>query len=278
MVGRRPWIAVYIMASGRNGAPTLTNRLSMFMICSVMNACTAIATPLDVPAGEPPCAPLDRQIARLDRLAEAGMEMIEALVAQAKGAGPKAVEGDVALAFGRVSRAVRLAVLLHSELTGGRKDPDAAALEAQAGRRAAHRDRAVRIVRRVARDHCRREPLEVSAIAREAAERLGDDDIYGLVASRPVGELVALLCRDFGLEPDWDALAGEAWAQAEIMSGAEGSPFLDDEDDEDGEAGNLGGPDPGPPPRGRRTGTVEDALQALARDPAILAAARRDTG
>jgi hypothetical protein len=32
--------------------------------------------------------------------------------------------------------------------------------------------------------------------------------------SRPVGELVALICRDFGLEPNWDALASEAWAQA----------------------------------------------------------------
>ena len=46
-----------------------------------------------------------------------------------------------------------------------------------------------------------------------------------MVASRPVGELVALICRDFGLDPNWDALAEEAWAQAEMDGGAEGSPF-----------------------------------------------------
>ena len=220
--------------------------------------------------------PLSRQLERLDRLSEAGMEMIEALVAQAKGAGPKVVEGDVALAFGRVSRAVRLAVLLQSELIKGGEDPAAAARQAEAQGRKAHIDRAVRVVRRVARDHCRQEPFAVSVIAREAAERLDDDDIYGLVASRPVGELVALLCRDFGLEPNWDALAAEAWAQAEIGSGAEGSPFLDDEDWDEDEP--EGGEAPDPPPRVRQPETLEAALQALARDPEVIAAARRESG
>jgi hypothetical protein len=221
----------------------------------------------------------ERQLARLDRLAEAGMEMIEALTAQAKGTGPKVVEGDLALAFSRVSRAVRMAVLLHEELTPGREDLQAAAQEAapeaakQAeARKAAHRDRAVRIVRRVAKDHCQREPFAVSVIAKEAAERLDDDDIYGLVASRPVGELVALICRDFGLEPDWDALAGEAWAQAEIESGAAGSPFLDEEAEPEPE------PEPDPARRVHVTDTFEATVLGLARDPQIVAAARRDTG
>src|SRR6185312_7856750 len=102
---------------------------------------------------------------------------------------------------------------------------EAAASEAEALHRKQHIERAVRVVRRVARDHCRKDGYAVSAIAREAAERLDDDDIYGLVATRPVGELVAMLCRDFGLEPDWSHLAAEAWAKAEIESGAEGSPF-----------------------------------------------------
>ena len=30
---------------------------------------------------------------------------------------------------------------------------------------------------------------------------------------------VALICKDLGLEPDWDLLAGEYWAQAEIARG-----------------------------------------------------------
>ncbi len=61
----------------------------------------------------------------------------------------------------------------------------------------------------------------------ETGERLDDEDIYGDVASRPVGELVALICRDLGLDPDWTRLAEEAWAQDEIAEAPVGSPFND---------------------------------------------------
>jgi hypothetical protein len=59
----------------------------------------------------------------------------------------------------------------------------------------------------------------------EVCERLDDDDIYGDVIARPVGELVALICRDLGLEPDWARLAEEAWAREEIERGDARSPF-----------------------------------------------------
>jgi hypothetical protein len=241
----------------------------MFMICSSMNAVT---TPPDAPTADPG---EERTRALLERLAEAGMEMVEALVAQAKGTGPKVVDGDVALAFSRVSRAVRMAALLQRELAPDREDPEAAAHDAEARGRAAQRDRAVRIVRRVARDHCGREPFAVSVIAREAAERLADDDIYGLAASRPVGELVALICRDLGLQPDWDTLAEEAWAQAEIEGGAAESPFLDDDAGADDEPEVPAGAAPRP---ARLTETLQDAVLALARDPGIVTAARRGSG
>ena len=239
-------------------------------------------SPAPDPAVERTRALREREIERLDRMAGAGMEMIEALVAQAKGSGPQVVEGDVGLAFSRVTRAVRLAILLQEQLIEGQGAANAAADSAsndnpaepagedEAELRPDNRERAVRVLRRVARDHCRRGGFEVSAIAREAAERLNDDDIYGLVASRPVGELIALLCRDFGLEPDWDVLAGEAWAVAEIASGAEGSPFLDDELFEDGpEAPVL---------QVRHCATLEEALRDAGRDPDVPAAARRESG
>lgn len=244
-----------------------------------MNA-AAFPTPPDSPADDPAAEQArtqrERLVERLDRLTEAGMELIEALVAQAKGAGPKVVDGDVGLAFSRVSRAVRLSILLQEELTGRGSEGEAgeAAGRDEGRPQEDNRERAVRIVRRVARDHCQREGFEVSVIAKEAAERLNDDDIYGLVASRPVGELVALICRDFGLEPDWDALACEAWAQAEIASGAEGSPFLDDEMWED-EPEGAAAPDP---PQVRCARSFDEALLTLARDPEIIAAARRDSG
>jgi len=160
-------------------------------------------------------ASAERRLQRLDRLAEAGLEVIEALTAQAKGAGPKVVDGDVALAFSRVSRAVRMAVLLQHELAQDAADPPMispmaspdAALEAEAERKTAHIGRVGRIVARVAMDHCGKKPERAADYAYAARERLDDDDIYSLVATRPVGELVAMICRDFGLQPDWDALA-----------------------------------------------------------------------
>ena len=238
-------------------------------------------------AGDGCAAPsAERRLQRLDRLAEAGLEVIEALTAQARGSGPKVVDGDVALAFSRVSRAVRMAVLLQHELAQAAADPPMispmaspdAALEAE--RKTAHIGRVGRIVARVAMDHCGKKPERAADYAYAARERLDDDDIYSLVATRPVGELVAMICRDFGLQPDWDALAQEAWAQAEIESGAAGSPFLEDYDEdeaEDAEDGEAGEPDP--EPQVLEPSTFRDRLTVLARDSVIaVAAGRRESG
>jgi hypothetical protein len=233
-------------------------------------------------AGDGCAAPsAERRLRMLDRLAEAGMEMIEALTAQAKGSGPKVVDGDVALAFSRVSRAVRMAVLLQQQLDQGAVvSPMAsqeAALKAEAGRKKEHIRRVGRIVARVALD-CGKKPERAADFAYAARERLDDDDIYSLVAARPVGELVAMICRDFGLEPDWDALEQEAWAQAEIASGAAGSPFLEDRDEDEDDAEDGEAPEPDPEPQVPRPRTFQDRINAAARDPEIIAAARRDSG
>src|SRR5207244_1785388 len=67
---------------------------------------------------------------------------------------------------------------------------------------------------------------EGGRLAAEARERLEHDDIYGDVLARPVGEIIALICRDLGLSPDWSRLAEEAWAQEEIARGQAQSPFV----------------------------------------------------
>jgi hypothetical protein len=180
------------------------------------------------------------------------------------------------MAYARAARAVRLAVLLQDQLApGGGEDPKEAARQAEAVHRKAQVERTVRIVKRVARDHCGKEGFALGAYVGEAKERLDNDDIYGLVASRPLGELVAMICEDLGLQPSWDDLAAEAWAQAEIEGGAKGSPFLED-DDEDMEAGES---EAGPARADWRPPTFEEAL--LERVPAaaaVVAAARRDSG
>jgi hypothetical protein len=89
-----------------------------------------------------------------------------------------------------------------------------------------HKLRVERIVERVAKKASGHDEDRLDRLVIEAGERLDDDDIYGDVLTKPIGELVALICRDLGLEPDWPNLSQEAWAKEEIESGVAGSPFL----------------------------------------------------
>jgi hypothetical protein len=106
---------------------------------------------------------------------------------------------------------------------------EAAKAEAE---RAAEREPAYRcksrvenIVYRVAgARHPGAEPA-VTRVIREAGERLDDEDLYGDLLERPLSEIVARICRDLGLEPDWAELAQEWWAVTEIESGDVGWPL-----------------------------------------------------
>ena len=254
------------------------------MICSEMSSEIAALSEPDKrdaqgwdAAGDGCAAPsAERRLRMLDRLAEAGLEIALAVERQVKDAEPVPTLAELnvaAMAYGRAARAVRLAILLQEQLARGEVDPLETARLAEAGRRQAQVDRAVGIVRRVAKDHCGKSSIAAGWDVAEARERLDNDDIYGLAASRPLGELVAMICQDLGLKPDWDLLAGEAWAEAEIESGAEGSPFLEDWDEEEGEE-----PEPAPRKPTPSVARFQARLNALARDPAIIAAARRDSG
>jgi hypothetical protein len=189
-------------------------------------------------------AVLRRQVERLDALAEIGLEFARAIQGQG-GENP----AEAAMAFSRVARTVRMCGLLQSRLIkdleqvqhraeeeqlraakralaaydqAGGEDVDPALME-PAER---HKYRVTRIVARIAEAKHRDDEEACERLVMEAAERLDDDDIYDDVLSRPIGELVALICRDLDLEPDWQRLSQEAWARAEIASGTEGSPFV----------------------------------------------------
>ena len=210
----------------------------MFMICSRMTEPAATLTqtaPSDAPAcdaGDEDWARpmLERQLALLGRLAEAGLEIAVAIERQVKSGEP--FDGQaVALAYARVSRAVRLTVMLQSKLIGELQrqktfaDTIASAMDAelrsleQAGKK-----RLVGIVERVACTE-RDDPDAVERLLAEAAERLDRDDLYGDVLTRPISEIVADICRDLGLDPDWANLAQEAWAQEAIADGEAGAPL-----------------------------------------------------
>ncbi len=55
---------------------------------------------------------------------------------------------------------------------------------------------------------------------------------------RPIGAVIALICKDLGATPDWERWAGEDWALEEARTRAPGSPYADwnDPPDEDDDA------------------------------------------
>ncbi len=191
-------------------------------------------SPAPIPAEEPDSpdgwerALLDRQLEALGRLAEMGMAIAAAIQRRATAEQPEtdAVLHHAALDFARVARAVRMTFALQSRLIDdfkGRTGP-AEAGEADEGPpkvywladppQVEQRQRVQRIVRRVALGAgLERETVE--RLTREAGERLENDDIYGDVMARPIRDIVALICKDLGVELDWNKFAEEAWAQGE---------------------------------------------------------------
>lgn len=183
----------------------------------------------------------DRHLAMLDRLAEAGLQIAIALEAEAKSAASAPADRPVdleavALSYSRVARAVRMSLLLHAHLVQGgevraqaqakttAERPPPQPVDPEWAREEVARDRVARIVRRVIQaEHDDEERVE--RLADEAVERLEDLDCYGAVTARPMSEMVADICHDLGLSPDWTRLAIEAWAVEEMSSGDVGEPL-----------------------------------------------------
>ena len=171
----------------------------------------AAAAAADRSAGDE--AVIERQLAILGRLAEAGLEIAVALEAQARG-GEVVVQGDVAIAYNRVARAVRQTIMLQSKLIEARRERR----EAGAGRRAAARASASRILRGLIEDDPSGDAERAERLAAEAAERLRQED-FGDLLSRPFGEAVAAICQDLGLSPDWLRLAEDCGAAETALRG-----------------------------------------------------------
>ena len=193
------------------------------MICSDMS---------DAAPSFPAIEALDqtrRQLAALDDLTGHGLAVSKAIAEQASCERAEPVVADIALAYARVSRAVRQAVQLQQQLIKdlpaawprGEQDED----DEHSGPEEDRKERVVRIVERVARD---RHPADDEALENlmiDAVDRLDDDDLYGDLMERPLSELVARLCKDVGLEPDWPGLSQELWARRESQSGDVGAPL-----------------------------------------------------
>jgi hypothetical protein len=196
------------------------------------------AAPPAPEAAASPRALIERQLQMLGQLAEAGLNLALAIERRATAQDPALQAAPLeaaALAYARTARAVRLTLALQAKVINDLQALDRAAgselynarcnAEREARHHAAQRQaRVQRLVARVIEAEVA-DPAKADRLAEEAAERLEHDDIYGDLKTKTVGEIVALICRDLGLSPDWSRWAQEAWAQAEIRSGAPGSPF-----------------------------------------------------
>ena len=161
-----------------------------------------------------------RQLDRLDRLAEIGMDIAEALGGQAKG-GAEIVAGDIALAFDRVSRAVRITSSLQSLLIAhiDARD-DGREIAGPTGAKAASNDddgdfgfddfyyRDEGYARDIPLEMVRQAEAERAEQAERPTEHdrperdRPDPDPYADLLKRPVHEVIARICKDLGLDAE----------------------------------------------------------------------------
>ena len=139
----------------------------------------------------------------------------------------------LARAFARLSRSVRMTLALHTKLIEDyRRSGEERAAERTrraVAARDAHRDNQMDKVKRVAEatidaetgeDWNEREDL-LDALS----ERLKDFDDYADLGNRSIGEIIARICRDLGLTPDWQRWVDASWAKQEMVEKPAGSPY-----------------------------------------------------
>ncbi len=145
----------------------------------------------------------ERQMARLERLADIGMLIAEAAGRRALADDDGAGVADAGLSYTRAARAVRLTLALQTRLSGDMaafERGQAATRAAEAGRR---RDRIhARVEQAIEAERC--DPDEVETLSSQVWERLTDPDDADLL-SGPIDEVVARICQDLGLSPAWAA-------------------------------------------------------------------------
>jgi hypothetical protein len=160
----------------------------------------------------------ERKIARLDRLADIAMEMAEDLGRQVKQASDTKDAEAAAMAFGRVSRAVRLTLMLQAKAVEAILD-----LDNPPPRKATAPEPEPIILERRFYKPSPNGPIEVDREGREIGERerLDRDDIHAALRTRPMGELIDEIRADLGLE-DRPSAGFVTFAPQEPFSLAEG--------------------------------------------------------
>jgi hypothetical protein len=165
---------------------------------------------------------------------------------------PRGRRTDPVAAVERIARTVRLSLALAARLDSdepvrrARARSDEAAerdAEAEARKRAREAREFAELVHAAQREDMVFEVLEATLkaegldrddvheraveISERVAESLSEREWEYDYVRRPVGAVIARLCEDFGLEPDWSLWADQAWAIEEAATNAEGSPYAE---------------------------------------------------
>ena len=202
---------------------------------------------------DPDAAREAQLLAVLARLTELGMVVAERLAAKVE-AELEIDMGEVGTAFAKISRGVRMTVMLESKLLKERRlrregleaahEAKLAALrEARLARERAEENRQEKeriLKRETAIDEAVKDMIRAERPEGYERERLFDrlkgmwkidwDDyssfyIDNCEEDAPISEQIATFCKALGLTPDWDLWKDNDWAIEEAEDGAEGSPY-----------------------------------------------------
>ena len=155
----------------------------------------------------------------LRQLVAIGMDMARMLQDQARdaqGSDPGVIGPDLSLRFHRISRSIRMSLALDAKLIAGFQAQVQERKAAVLTERKALAKEAVS--RQVDRDTPDRD------LHRERSDRIEREDLEDF-SDKPVSEIIAIICADLGITPDWQAWSLEPWALEERRTGVPGSPY-----------------------------------------------------
>jgi hypothetical protein len=172
----------------------------------------------------------EQRLAMLRELCEIGMRLARGVERQAEN--PETASGDLGLAFSRIARAVRQTLALEARLEGEREarvQEERAMRDRQSARATRSSvERRSRLVRRAVGQaiEADAEESDFEQLFDDLDERLADREDDDGFLDRPVGELVARICKDLGVAVDWSLWEDEDWALAEAAARAKPPPGL----------------------------------------------------
>ena len=155
---------------------------------------------------------------------------------------PKSELANIDMALQRVTRVIRQCMMLSLRFYNERLEREKQAAADHAVVEKKRKERRKQQIERVVKQAIEREAAEreqqcedededddfdLYGLQRALSERLDEDDIERDLDRCPRGELIARICRELGIEPDWDLWRQHDWALEEARLKPPGSPYAE---------------------------------------------------